>query len=111
MWAGENDTKTLAWTKYLLRFQLKTETFENAAMAIPGNVSNDYGNNNKEWSHGKHPRPSMSHEAKPRGISRVEGRQNSLFPVRTILVIKCFVISPNLKIEQIAYGCHLTTLL
>ena len=29
---------------------------------------------------------------------RVEGKQNSLFPVEQ--VIKCFVISPNSKIEK-----------
>ena len=31
----------------------------------------------------------------PRGTLRVEGKQNSLFPVGP--VIKCFVIPPNLK--------------
>jgi len=50
---------------------------------------------NSEFS----PRPSMFPEAKPRGTLRVEGKQNSLFPVGT--VIKCFVITPNSKIEQI----------
>jgi len=41
----------------------------------------------------------MFPEAKPRGTYRVEGKQSSLFPVG--LVIKCFVIPPNSKIEQI----------
>ena len=35
----------------------------------------------------------------PRGTLRVEGKQSSLFPVGP--VIKCFVIPPNSKIEQI----------
>ena len=43
----------------------------------------------------------MFPEAKPRETSRVEGKQNSLFPVGP--VIKCFVIPPNSKIEQITY--------
>ena len=40
---------------------------------------------------------------------RFKGKQNSLFPAGP--VIKCFVIPPNSKIEQIIYGCHLPTLL
>ena len=43
----------------------------------------------------------MFPEAKPRETLRVEGEQNSLFPVGP--VIKCFVIPPNSKIEQITY--------
>ena len=38
-----------------------------------------------------------------------EAKQNSLFPVGP--VIKCFVIPPNSEIEEIVYGCYLTTLL
>ena len=41
----------------------------------------------------------MFPEAKQRGTLRVEGKQNSLFPLGP--VIKCFVIPPNSKIEQI----------
>jgi len=37
-------------------------------------------------------------EAKPRGTLRSRGKQNSLFPAGP--VIKCFVISPNSKIEK-----------
>ena len=47
------------------------------------------------------PRLSMFHEAKPRGILRVKGKQNSLFPMGP--VIKCFVIPPSSKIVQIIY--------
>ena len=45
------------------------------------------------------PETSMFPEAKPRGTLRVEGKQRSLFPVGP--VIKCFVIPPNSKIQQI----------
>ena len=44
-----------------------------------------------------------------RGTLRVEGKQNSLFPVGQ--VIKCFVTPPNSKIEQIIFRYHLMTLL
>ena len=49
------------------------------------------------------PRPSMFPEAKPRGTFasgniKVEGKNNSLFPVRP--VIKCFVIPPGSKVQK-----------
>ena len=44
----------------------------------------------------------MFFEARPRGTLRIEGKQNSLFPLGP--VIKCFVIPPNSKIEQFIYG-------
>ena len=40
----------------------------------------------------------MFPEAKPRGTLRVEGKQKSLF--REGPVIKCFVITPNSKLEK-----------
>ena len=43
----------------------------------------------------------MFPEAKPRGTSRVEGKQNSLFPVGP--VIECFIIPPSSKMEQFNY--------
>ena len=44
-------------------------------------------------------------QCSPRGTLRVSGKQNSLFPVEP--AIKCFVMPPNSKIEQIIYVCHL----
>ena len=41
----------------------------------------------------------MFPEAKLRGTLRVEGKQNSLFPVGPVM--KCFVTLPDSKIEQI----------
>ena len=40
----------------------------------------------------------MFPDAKPSGTLRVEGKQNSLFPEG--VVIKCFVIPPDSKIEK-----------
>ena len=40
----------------------------------------------------------MFPEAKPRGTFRVEGKQNSLFPVGP--VIKCFILPPDSEIGK-----------
>ena len=44
------------------------------------------------------PKNSMFPEVKPRGTLRFKGKQNSLFPEG--LVIKCFVIPPDSKLEK-----------
>ena len=43
----------------------------------------------------------MFPKVKPRGTLRVKGKY-SLFPVGAVMIIKCFVIPPNSKIEQTA---------
>jgi len=42
--------------------------------------------------------PETTSMAKPRGTLKVEGKQNSMFPEG--LVIKCFVIPPDSKLEE-----------
>ena len=62
-------------------------------------ISRSYNNNN-DWPYGEtlrfvspqgvSPRPSMFPEAKPRVTLRVEGKENSLFPVGPVIKVFCY---------------------